>query len=271
MAERRKHEPTQRGNPRQLTVAQHIHSRWCISNFADKDGCVAVLRRGQTKPFCTKPDNDIFCVKRAWGEHLERGLFLEVEGSFHEVVKSALTTGSVTNHQSVTKYITIWQIRAQFAERPPDDVVLQGIESSPLSGWTKDEEEILEKKRCTFLRGATVSGRLSAFMPAVRDFHFTMSQLKNIRWGVLRTKDCPGFICPDRPAYELYVPIARTVALVAGYVDQEVDSVTVDDPISQHKSKPGASSSVTQSTSARLWLAGRRQEVFGEQYGCLFN
>jgi len=146
MAERRKHEPTQRGNPRQLTVAQHVHSRWCISKFADANGCVAVLLRGQSKPFLTKPDNDVFCVKRVWGENLERGHFRKVEGSFHETVKSALNTGSITNHQSVTAYVTIWQIRAQFAECPPDDVMLQGMDSSPLSDLTRDEEEIVEKR-----------------------------------------------------------------------------------------------------------------------------
>jgi hypothetical protein len=90
MARRRKPEPTQRGNPWQLTIGQHVHSRWCISQFADENGLVSVLRRGQSKPFPAKPENQIFCAQRAWDETLERGLLAKVEHAFHTTVASTL-------------------------------------------------------------------------------------------------------------------------------------------------------------------------------------
>jgi hypothetical protein len=227
MVRKRRHEPTQPTNPRQLTIAQHVHSRWCISQFADEDGCVAVLRDGHSTAFRAKPDNDIFCAKRVWDQNLEQGLFSQVERAFHAVVERTLAIGSVVDHRAVTEYISIWQIRARLANEPPDDVVLNGIRGSAL---TKDEEEILEKKRYAFARpGGVMPGRFSAFPDALRSHDVTMSRLTDVRWGVLRTKDCAGFVCSDHPANELYIPIAPTVALVAGYKDLVVGAVTVDD------------------------------------------
>ncbi|MEI9948239.1 MAG: hypothetical protein WDO74_04495 [Pseudomonadota bacterium] len=227
MIRRRKHEPTQPKNPRQLTIGQHIHSRWCINKFADDAGRVAVLRQGQPTPFLTKPDNDVFCAKRVWGQNLEEGLFSKLEQAFHSAVEGILATGAVVDHRAITEYVSLWRIRAQLAEEPPDDVVLNGISGSSL---TKDQEEIVEKKGGMFARdGGVVPGRFGAFLDALRKHAIAMSGLGGIEWGILRARDCAGFICGDRPGNDLYIPIAPSVALVAGYEDLEVGSITVDD------------------------------------------
>jgi len=226
MARRRKPEPTQPGNPRQLTIGQHVHSRWCISKFADEEGRVAVLRRGQSTPFAPKPENPIFCAQRAWDEKLEHGLFGKVERAFHEVVNSTLAGAPVTDHEHVTAYVVIWQVRSNLAQRPPEDINLVGVDSSALR---KDEEEILEQKGYMFARGNTVPGRFGAFVSTMRAYHSAMQELAGTRWGVLRASDGLAFICPDRPSNELYIPISRNTALVAGYGDLSVRQETVRD------------------------------------------
>ncbi|HTQ08782.1 MAG TPA: hypothetical protein VMI31_01800 [Fimbriimonadaceae bacterium] len=227
MTHKRKHEPTQPGNPRALTIRQHIHSRWSISRFADDDGRVAVLRHGQSAPFLATAENDVFCAKRVWGQNLEEGLFDKIERAFHAAVESILATGSVVDHRAVTAYLSIWRIRAQLAEQPPADTVLRGIKGSSLS---KDEEEILEKKGYAYARpGGTMPGRFGAFIDAHRRHDMTMSRIEGVRWGVLHAKECEGLVCSDRPGNELYLPIAPRVVLVAGYRDLDIGAVSVDD------------------------------------------
>jgi hypothetical protein len=76
-----------------------------------------------TKP---TPDNAVFCTKRVWDEHLEHGLFEQVERAFQSEVVSIVARGTVVDHQAVTAYASIWQIRAQLADTPLEDVVLRG-------------------------------------------------------------------------------------------------------------------------------------------------
>lgn len=225
----RKPEPTQPGNPQQLTLSQHVHSRWCIDRFANEDQLVAVMLRGR-KPFTTKSGNPVFCAQRVWDEKLERGLFGKVEHDFHEVVSGVLAGGIVTNHRAVTGYVTVWQVRCDLAQCPPEDFNLIGVTSSKLK---KCEEEILEKKGYMFTRGstgpgATVPGRFGAMVPTLRAYDQTMHELARAKWGVLAAPEDHGFLCPDAPRRELYIPISRRYALVAGYKDQEIAGSTVE-------------------------------------------
>jgi hypothetical protein len=110
--------------------------------------------------------------------------------------------------------------------RPPEDVTLVGIESAVLS---KDREEILEKKGYSFARGNTVPGRFGASISAIRAYDMAMQALKWTRWGVLRTSAVPGFLCPDRPNNELYIPVSPKIAFIAGHVDRELGAETVSE------------------------------------------
>lgn len=218
-----KHEPTQRGNPWQLTINQHVHSRWCIDKFADERGRVAVLRRGQ-RAFNTSPENAIFCAQRAWSEQLERGQFAKIERAFHAVVTSVLDGGTVSDHQAVTSYVVIWQLRSDLARTPPSDVTLVGIDSS---GLDKDREEILEKKGYVFARGSTVPGRFGAHVQTMRAYDMATHTLAGTRWGILAARGEAAFLCPSSPKGQLYVPLSPTRALVAGCNDRHADAAEV--------------------------------------------
>jgi hypothetical protein len=221
----RRHEPTQPSNPRQLTIDQHVHSRACVERFTDAEGLVRVVRAGTTTSFRATPDNPVFCVKRVWDERVEHGLFQQVESAFQNALSAVLERGTVDDHDAITAYASIWQIRAQLGERPPEDVMLNGV---PAERLTKEEEEIIEWKRGAFTRDGALQGRFAASIHATRSHDFNMVQLAAVRWGVLRTKDRPGFVCPGAPAGAPYIPVTPTLALVAGHRDREVDRVQID-------------------------------------------
>jgi hypothetical protein len=129
-----------------------------------------------------------------WSQQLERGIFLHAENAFHEVVKSVASGRGIANHDAVTEYFLVWQIRANLAKRPPEDLALNGVsESTPL---TRNDEEVLEKKGFAFLRGNVVPGRLNAWFHARRDLDYSMSNLAGTRWGIVRARDGVGFVCP---------------------------------------------------------------------------
>lgn len=219
----RRPEPTLPGNPRRLTINQHVHSRWCIERFADAKGRVAVLRRGEAS-FTTKPHNAIFCAQRAWSQKLEVSLFRKTEDAFHAVVRAVLSGAPVPDHDAVTAYLAIWQQRSRFAKEPPKDITLNGVNSSDLD---KEQEETLESRGYGFARGNVVPGRIAAHVTAVRDYHMTMHALAGTQWGVVVASGNSFFLCPDDPQGELYVPISPRFALLAGYKDQELPASTV--------------------------------------------
>lgn len=218
-----KPEPTLPGNPRQLTINQHVHSRWCIDKFADTDERVGVLRRDQA-PFNAKSDNKIFCARRVWSQKLESGLFCKVEHAFHAVVAEVLSGTPVSDHDAVTAYVAIWQQRSRLRENLPHDVSLKSVGPSELK---KEHEETLESRGYGFLRGTVVPGRIGAFVSVVRNYHMTMHALGGTRWGVIVAPQGSFFLCPADPQGQLYVPISRRRALVAGWSDQTVPEATV--------------------------------------------
>ena len=66
-------ERTRPRNPNRLTVDQHVFPSRSISRFVGEDGRVSVndIRRG--KVIRVKPDNVLFCARRAWDQRTEAG------------------------------------------------------------------------------------------------------------------------------------------------------------------------------------------------------
>jgi len=202
---KREYEPTQPKNPHQLTVNQHIHSRACIKRFADSSGRVAVVLAGATAAIFANPKDAVFCALRVWDEGLEHGLFERVEGAFQKEVRALLRDGSVTDHKAISEYYSIWQIRVQLNDNPVGDAIV-GVAEREIS---KDEEEMLEKKRVSFIRDRSVPGRFVARPIAVRQHNKNMLSLGGVRWGVLKSPNGPGFVCPGTPDGQPYIPLVQ--------------------------------------------------------------
>ncbi len=222
---KRRPEPTQTGNPHQLTIDQHVHSRACINRFADGDSRVFVRRRGATS-FLTGADNNIFCAKRVWDQGSEANFFRDIEDRFQDEVDYVVANNKVNRHAAITAYVSIWQIRAELAEEPPEDVALNGLDTAPY--LTKAEEELIEQKHGAYARGNVVPGRLSAWIKIRRDYDMAMAKLRDLRWGVLQAPPTRRFICPDRPAHVMYIPVTPTLALAGRLPDVVLSEEHVD-------------------------------------------
>lgn len=208
MTRGRKPEPTLPGNPRQLTINQHVHSKWCIEKFADKKGRVGVVRRGEA-PFKTNASNPIFCAQRAWSQKLECSLFCKVEHEFHAVVATVLSGAPVSDHDAVTGYIAIWQQRSRFAKEPPEDVTLNGVRSPNLN---KEEEETLESRGYGFLRENVVPGRIAAHITALRAYDIARHKLAGTRWGVVTAPEGTFPLSRRSPGRALHPDIPQACA-----------------------------------------------------------
>jgi hypothetical protein len=230
MCAKRRHEPPRDGNPLNLTIKQHIHSKSCIKRFANFKNQVKVLQRGLPRPTLTGPGSDLFCAARVWDQHLEHGkLTTSTEDAFNKEAESILRSRTVTSHKAITDYLILWQLRARLAANPPEDVVLQGIEGAQL---TKEQEENIESKHGMFMRGSVVPGRLNSYIYALRIHDHLVTaihRLGEFRWGVLHAAHDARFVCPDTPDNQLYIPISRRLALIARQADQEVEDAVIDE------------------------------------------
>lgn len=229
MKARRKHEPTQSKNPHRLTIKQHVHSAAAIRRFADDRGNVAVLRRDRDEPIYVRPENDIFCAKRVWNQQLE-DFFARIEGKFQAECQSILRTRTVRNHQAVTAYLSVWQVRSWLIDNPPADVEATSIVELAQT-LTKDDEELLEANHMAFFRGGGthlrphLPGRFIAHGMGMRAHDLNMQRMREFHWGVLSTVGTLGVLCPDRPA-ERFVPINGSTVLVADWHGQDADDLS---------------------------------------------
>ena len=228
VVKRRRHEPTRSGNPNKFTIEQHVHSRACVKRFANVSNLVSVWEFTNDRCTTVGPGAQIFCAQRVWDQRLEHGaLTRRIEAAFLAESEAILKTGRVTNHDAVTAYLSLWQIRSELCEQPSEDLQLVGIE--PSSWLTKEQEENVEARHMAFARGDRVPGRFIASLDAMRKHDQHMHALAGRRWGVLHARGTLRYICPDRPDRELAIPLTRTRALVAGVSDQDVGNDTVAD------------------------------------------
>lgn len=208
---KRRHEPTQPGNPHQLTLRQHVHSRACIARFADGAGRVLVRKHGASA-FLANADNDIFCAKRVWDQGSEANFFRKIEETFQVEVDRAISTGAIRNHSAFSAYFSIWHTRAALAAAPPEDLVLNGLTPEPY--LTKAQEEILESKHAGYARGNVVLGRLAARLDAVRLHDMNIGELGDQRWDIICSPECCGFICSDEPPSWPHIPLSPRYAAI---------------------------------------------------------
>lgn len=81
-----KPEHTQKGNPHQLTLLQHIFPSKSIDRFCNGNGVVDMYMFNHGKRRTAKPSDKFFCARRKWDERAEKGYGKDVEDEFQQVV-----------------------------------------------------------------------------------------------------------------------------------------------------------------------------------------
>ncbi|WP_175965804.1 hypothetical protein [Burkholderia sp. BCC0322] len=118
-----KPEPTQPGNPHQLTKNQHIFPDASITRFehAEKGITAILLDRGQ-RISNLRADNKLFCANRVWDQRAESGYMVGIESEFQFLARR-LIAGDLRwlapMQPTITRFYALWEQRAHYALNPP--------------------------------------------------------------------------------------------------------------------------------------------------------
>lgn len=211
-----KPEPTRRGNPRQLTVNQHVIPRMSVERFTGPDGRVQVRDLARNVERGAKPDDLIFCARRAWDQRAEAGFMKNIEDAFQQVVCSILAgdTASIDANQTsqIDRMFALWYIRSRHQSLEEQAVQLNGLDGDDL---TAEQEENLEKNGLLYVRkgGRMPARQLNGLKIQKFVDGYVMNLTGQTAWGIVRPVT-GEFIVPDVPSHTI-IPIAPKVALAS--------------------------------------------------------
>jgi hypothetical protein len=216
LGKRVKAERTRPKNPNNLTLNQHVFPSKSIERFTDQSGCVSVHRLHRAETICVKPNNPIFCARRAWDEGTETGYMKRIEDDFQRIV-DPIVEGKTQNLASdfkaaIDRAYALWYMRARYRHLEIEEIQLKGIVGDDL---TKEQEENLEKNGYMFARrhGKLPARQLNGIQLRMRVDDYARTLATSVtRWGVIEAQS-GEFIVPDAPSHGI-VPLTPRLALL---------------------------------------------------------
>lgn len=214
---------TQRSNPHQLTVNQHILPRRSIERFSGQGGFVQLRRIGNEGYINVPPQNPLFCAKRVWDQRAETTLSRDTEAAFQgvadQLVESSLLSLRDDMHIAVTEMYLLWRHRALFARSPFEDMKIKIVGTE--RELSKDSEEYLEAGGVFFTRkDGTIPGRFITGINLQRAIDMDLcAGADKMRWGVVRAPAGIEFLVPDAFVDQPVMPVSPKVCLVSGLPD----------------------------------------------------
>lgn len=211
----RRYEKTQKENPHSLTINQHVWPTASIARFANASGRVDVLDKLRQLRRPAVPNDDLFVAKRVWDQRAESGYMREIEKAF-QVLASEIVAGNISavadeHKRVIDEFYGLWTIRAKVRHLEPRDFTQPGLTGDDL---TLDQQEILEKKGCAFMRPTGVPSRMIYGLRMQFEIRQTIEDLSATRWGLVRPSN-GHFLVPDSPKFTM-IPVSPTYCLCAG-------------------------------------------------------
>lgn len=211
-----RYEPTQPGNPNELTHRQHVFPKRSIERFY-QDGRVDFVDLSRGKRRQARADDKMFCGERAWSHGAEHGFMKDIEDAFQALAEAIIVDPDVAlDHEqteTLIKFYGLWAHRARNRRLPfqtirPKSRNLLGVRIE----CTEDELELLEKNNIIGTRpngswsmrdlmGSVIQGRIDD----------VLDEFAGRRWGVL-TAAMGEFCVPDFPDNGV-IPVTPTLAL----------------------------------------------------------
>ncbi|EGR0102463.1 hypothetical protein LH716_004226 [Vibrio vulnificus] len=211
------YERTRKKNPLGITINQHFHSAHSISKFCNRDKKVEVFNKETSSILTRKKDAMIFCAKRNWDERAEHGYMADIEKAFHNQIDNIRTK---RDHQAISKYYLLWQLRYQVHINRLPNLKLDGI---PPDYLTKEQQEILEKRNVGFVNSdGEMPARQATGILIQRNISELMKRFTNTEWGLLHAKE-GHFLCADSYQNLCFIPVGPKFAFAAGLSDKLVD------------------------------------------------
>lgn len=210
-------EETQKRNPHQLTINQHVFPKKSIDRFSGDKGLVQLYRIDGAKVIKVNSSNNLFCAKRVWDQRTEASIGKSIEDRFQSLADS-IQSGSCEvigcfEKIVVEEFFSLWRTRHKFMIEGLGGLEVSDIEDG---SFTKDEEEIVERKHAIFFRDGVLPGRFSAGIHLLGYMNAFRLDNVNTQWGIVRAAE-GEFIVPDCFQDMMVVPIAPTLMIVADH------------------------------------------------------
>lgn len=216
-----KYAKTQKGNPRSLTLDQHVFPVASLLRFAD-GGSMSVLRKGWRQPKKLSPRNPIFCARRAWDQRSEHGYMRQIEGRFQALadrIVGGYRSLSEPECKIVTEFYALWRCRAIQRGKLEPDVPIKGL---PPDNISEDQREIVEGNGYIVANAVgAMPGRMMGGMRIQMGIRRMLLELSGARWGVAEANQ-GEFVVPDHFGWALIVPLTPRICLTAGWGDHTV-------------------------------------------------
>jgi hypothetical protein len=211
-----------KGNKQQLAIDQHFHTAHAIAKFYGEDENVEVRIVESNEIVKRQKRASIFCTKRTWDEKAERGYMSRIEKAFHEEIDH-IKPYAKRNHAAISEYFLLWELRFKYHILDLADPKL-GVEGTQL---TKTQEEILEKKGYCFLReNGIYPSRFISSTSIVIDIDRHWPSLKDIKWGMLESKDAE-FVVADSYKEMMLIPFEPRRLFAANFNDMTISNINV--------------------------------------------
>jgi hypothetical protein len=213
-----KYEKPQKKNRHLLTVRQHVFPLASIARFADAEGRVSLQDLARCKVRLAKPDDGIFCARRAWDQRAERGYMKRIEDEFQilasKIVEGALSEIGAAENGVFNRFYALWQGRARRRNLPQQEIGLDGVTGG--GGLSRDQEENLEISGYSFMRDGKFLGRHLNGILLQLMAHRYGDELQQAQWGIIRAAT-GEFIVPDIPMRPI-IPLTPDLCLISGGV-----------------------------------------------------
>jgi hypothetical protein len=210
-----KHQPTQPGNPRQLTINQHVMPRSSIARFTDGD-VVEVVSLQYDAVKARHPGHEVFCVKRLWDQKAETIGSRQIEGAYQQIADAAVNgcrTFTKEQHEAITEMFFLWKARFETKGEDREDIYANGITGSALD---LDQQEILESKGVMFmLEGGRMPRRFMNGIGLRMRIDYDRIHSGSINWGILEAIE-GEFIVPDTTGSVRLMPISPKLCFMGG-------------------------------------------------------
>jgi hypothetical protein len=205
----------QKKNPLGFTINQHVFPSASIARFARANGRISLFDIKRNKLREAKPDDPVFCAKRAWDHRAETLFMRKIEDEFQnlarKIIDGTLSGFGANERHSINLFYALWYVRSRQRTLPAIEIQAKGLLGSSL---TIEQEENLEKNCYAFARadGKFLAHHINGIQIQVKTGQFARTFLKESNWGIIQAQT-GEFIVPDVPSHFI-VPLTPILCLM---------------------------------------------------------
>jgi hypothetical protein len=200
-----------------FTIMQHVFPVASIARFTGADGRVSLRDLVRDKERRAKPEDAIFCAKRAWDQRAERLYMKEIEDEFQslasKVIDGVVSKIGEAEKSVVDHFYALWHMRARHRTLPSQEIQMEGATGG--GGLTRDQEEHVELAGGSFMRpdGKFVARQVNGIQLQLWTYGYARDLQHETRWKIVRSRS-GEFVVSDIPA-PFMIPLNPRLCLIS--------------------------------------------------------